>query len=119
LAGLEGDPPGIEGSVRLAPVAFDPNVAAIVMGPVTVDPDGVGVGWFHVGSGDPDVGVAVPAVIASVPGPIGVLMGWGRNVLDRTGRWADPDDDLGLCNTCREEERAGNSREDFLHRAVS
>ena len=100
-------------------MAFDPDVAFAVMVPMPVHPMSMGMGWFDVGSGDPDVGVAVPAVIAGVPGPIGVLMGWGRNVLDRTGRWADPDDDLGSCNACRKEEGAGGNREDFLHRAVS
>jgi hypothetical protein len=119
LAGLEGDPPGIEGQVRLAPVAFHPDIAFAMMVPVPVDPTSVGMGWFDVSSGDPDVGVAVPAVVAGVPGPIGVLVGWGRNVLDGTGGWANPYDDLGLCNACREEERAGDGGEDFLHRAIS
>jgi hypothetical protein len=104
---------------RLTPVAFDPDVTFAVMVPVPVHPTSVGVGWFHVGSGNPDVGAAVPAVVAGVPGPIGVLVGWGRNVLDRTCGWADPDDDLGLCNACGKEERAGDSGEDFLHRAIS
>jgi hypothetical protein len=100
-------------------VAFDPDVAFAVVVPVAVDPVGVGVGWFHVGSGNPNIPVTVPAVVAGVPGPVWVLVRWGRNVLDGTGRWADPDDDLGLCNACREEECAGDSGEDFLHRAVS
>jgi hypothetical protein len=119
LAGLEGDPPGIERLVRLAPVAFDPDVAFAMVVPVPVHPTSVGMGWFDVGSGDPDVGAAVPAVVAGVPGPIGVLMGWGRNVLDRTGRGSDPDNDLGLCNACGKEKDAGGNWEDFLHRAVS
>jgi hypothetical protein len=119
LAGLEETRRVSRDSVRLAPVTFYPDIAFAVMVPVPVHPTSVWVGWFDVGSGDPDVGAAVPAVIAGVPGPIGVLMGWGRNVLDGTGRWADPDDDLGLCNACREEECAGDSGEEFLHRAVS
>jgi hypothetical protein len=100
-------------------VAFHPDIAFAMVVPVAVDPTSVGMGWFDVGSGNPDITVAVPAVVAGVPGPIGVLVGWGRNTLDRTGRRADPDDDLGLCNACREEEGAGDSGEDFLHRAIS
>jgi hypothetical protein len=85
----------------LAPVAFDPDIAAVSVGPVAFDPAGVGVGWFDVGSGNPDVAVAVPAVVAGVPGPVGMLMRWDRDDFNRTRRWwTDADDDLGLCDAC-------------------
>ena len=46
---------GIEGFFSLTPVTFYPDVAVAVMVPVAGDPAGMGMGWFHVGSGDPDV----------------------------------------------------------------
>jgi hypothetical protein len=82
-------------------VAFDPNIATVTLVPVTGDPAGVGVGWFDVGSRDPDVAVTVPAVIAVVPGPTGMLAGYGGNDFVRSLRGrADANDDLGLCNAC-------------------
>jgi hypothetical protein len=82
-------------------VTFDPNIAATPVVPVTGDPVGVGVGWFGVVSGDPNVAVAVPAVIAVVPGPTGMLAGYGGNDFVRSlRRRADANDDLGLCNAC-------------------
>jgi hypothetical protein len=118
LAGPEGDPPDIEGRIRLAPVAFDPDVAFAVVVPVAVDPVSVGVGWFDVSSGDPDVGAAVPAVVAGVPGPVGMLV-WGRrNGFIRTRRGTDANDDLGLCNSCGEQKAAGGSEKEFLHRIL-
>jgi hypothetical protein len=90
---------GVDVLMVLAPVAFNPDVAAASVGPVAADPDGVGVWRFHIVSGNPDVAVAVPAVVAVVPGPAGVLVWWWRDYLNRV-RWgrADSDDDLGLCD---------------------
>jgi hypothetical protein len=100
-------------------VAFDPDVTAVSVGPVTIDPVGVGVGWLYIDSGNPDVGMAVPAVVASVPGPIWMLV-WGRrDDFVRALGWSDTDDNLGLCNACGEKQCAGNSGEEFLHRAIS
>jgi hypothetical protein len=83
-------------------VSFNPDVALTMVVPVTGDPAGVGMRRFHVGPGNPDVCVAVPAMIALVPGPAGVLVGRRRNNLDgaRWG-WADADDDLRLGDACR------------------
>jgi hypothetical protein len=81
-------------------VAFNPDVAAAPVVPVTVDPAGVGVGWFHVGSGNPDVAIAVPAVVAGVPGPVGVFVWRTRNDFMWPLGGTDTDDDLGLCNAC-------------------
>jgi hypothetical protein len=104
----------------LAPVALNPDITATPMVPMTVNPAGVGVGWFHIGSRDPDVAIAVPAVITCVPCPVGVLMWRGRNDFMRSRRGADTDYDLGVGNACREKkEGAGNCREEFLHRAIS
>jgi hypothetical protein len=104
---------------RLAPVAFDPDPAAAAVGPVAFDPAGAGVGRFHVGSGNPDVGVAVPAVVAGMPGPVAMLGRRRRNDFVGACRRPYTDDDLGLGNASSEEKDAGNSREEFLHRAIS
>jgi hypothetical protein len=77
------------------------------------------VRWLFVGSGYPDVGVTVPAVIAVVPGPIAMLRRRRWDDLMRTCRRSDTDDYLGLGNARGEEQSAGYSREEFLHRTVS
>jgi hypothetical protein len=113
LAGHVVGPPGIE--VQLAPVAFAIDVAVAVANPLAVDPVCVGVGRVGVVSGNPDILVAVVAVIAGVPGPIGVLMGWRRNALDGT-RWrTDTDDDLRLGYACGEKEDASGNGKEMLH----
>jgi hypothetical protein len=87
-------------------VTFYPDVASAVVVPVSGDPVGVGVGWFDVVSGDPDIPVAVPAMIAVVPGPVGVLVGRGRHFLMGPFRWTDANYDLGLCDACKKESGA-------------
>jgi hypothetical protein len=99
---MEDDAPEYRRDLRLVPpVTFDPDVAAMALVPVTGDPVGVGVGWFDVGSGDPDVAVTVPAMVAIVPGPARVFVRRDGDNFDWTRRGrADSDDDLGLCNAC-------------------
>jgi hypothetical protein len=94
--------PELDGVLRLVPpVAFDPDIAATSMIPVTLDPAGVGVGGLGIVSRNPDVAVAVPAVIAVMPGPAWVLAWHGWNDFNgaRWG-WSDANNDLGLCNAC-------------------
>jgi hypothetical protein len=92
-------------------VTFTPDVAVAVVVPVAVYPASVGVGWLNVGSGDPDVTIAIPPVIAGVPGIVGVLVGRGRDALNGARGWTDTDYDLALCDTCGEKECAGDSGE--------
>jgi hypothetical protein len=103
-------------------VSFDPDPAAAAMVPVSFDPTGVGVGWFDVGAGNPDVAVAVPTVIAGVPGPV-TMLSWGRrNDFVRAFRRSDTDDHLSLCYTGREEKSTNSGAEEFVHlvhRAIS
>jgi hypothetical protein len=99
---------GIETYFRLAPVTFNPDVAVAVVVPVAIDPVGVGVGCLDIGSRDPDVAVAIPALVAGGPGPLGVLVGWGRDVFYGALRWTDADYNLGLRDTCGEKECAGD-----------
>jgi hypothetical protein len=86
---------------------------------VTLDPVGVGVRWFDVGAGNPDVAFAVPAMVAVVPCPFAMLRGRGRDDFVRPLRRTDTDYDLGLCNSCGEKEGASKCREEFNHCAIS
>jgi hypothetical protein len=83
-------------------VTFYPDVAFAMVIPVAVNPVGVGMRCFDIGSGNPDVAVSVPAMIATVPCPILMLMGWGRDVFDWTLRRTDTNDHLGLGDACSE-----------------
>jgi hypothetical protein len=88
-------------------VAFYPDVAFTVVVPVAIDPVSMGVRWFDVGSGNPDVAIAVPAMIATVPRPVGMLVGWRGDDFVRALGWTDADDYLGLGDACSEKESAG------------
>jgi hypothetical protein len=100
-------------------VAFDPDIATAAVGPVAFDPARTGAGGLLIGSGDPYVAVAVPAVVAGVPGPVAVFWWRGRDYFTGPGRGADTDNNLSLCNASGEKNCAGNNREEFLHRAIS
>jgi hypothetical protein len=75
----------------------------------------MGVGRVGVVSGDPDVLVTVVAVIAGVPCPVGVFVGWRWNTLNRTWGWTDTDDDLRLGYACGEKEDASGNGKEMLH----
>jgi hypothetical protein len=81
-------------------VAFDPDVAVATVVPVTVDPVGMGVWWFHIGSGNPDVALTIPTMVAVVPCPVGMLVGRRRNDFMRTLWRTYTDYDLGLGYAC-------------------
>jgi hypothetical protein len=67
----------------------------------------MGVGRFDVGAGNPDVLMAVPAMIAGVPHPV-MMLGWRRrNDFVRTRRRTNSDDDLSLSHARGEEQGAG------------
>jgi hypothetical protein len=82
-------------------MAFDPDVATATVIPVAFDPVSMWVGGLLIASGDPDVTLAIPAVIAVMPGPITVLgWGWGNDFDGARWRRADADDDLGAGRKC-------------------
>jgi hypothetical protein len=79
-----------------------PDLAAALAAPLARDPDGSGMGRFGVTAADPDVAMAVPAVIAGNPYP--AAMWWCRNNLHWTRRgWPDTNHDL---------RRGGRSQDD-------
>jgi hypothetical protein len=66
-------------------------MATTLFAPVARDPDGAGMWRAAIGAMNPDVAVAIPAVIAGHPDPAG--MRCGRNNLYGPGwRWADTND---------------------------
>jgi hypothetical protein len=81
-------------------MAFDPDIATAMVVPVAIDPARVGVRWFDVVSGNPDVAITVPTMVAGVPCPAGMLVGRGRDNFMGPFRRTDADDDLGLCYAC-------------------
>jgi hypothetical protein len=102
--------------VGLAPAAFVPDVAAAFFAPLTGDPYGSAMWRTAILAVDPDVGVAVPAVVAGDPDI--AFVGWGGDDFDFVRRrWADADDDLGVCvsGADGEEESTGCGEKLFLH----
>jgi hypothetical protein len=102
-------------------VTFDPDVFAVAMIPVAVNPTGVRVRRFNVRARNPDIVVALVAVIAGVPSPIAVLGRRRRNDFVGTRRGANRDVYLAksVRGTDGEQECAGCGEKMLLHRAFS
>jgi hypothetical protein len=71
--------------------------------------------WLDIFARNPDVGVAIPAVIAGMPDPVVVFMRrWWDNLVRR--RWrTDGDMHLGTCDPYRKYEGAGDNKKVFSH----
>jgi hypothetical protein len=103
------------GVAGLAPATFAPDVSVAAVIPATIDPAGMRMGWTFVDSGNPDVSVAVPAVVTRVPSPVAMLgRRWRDTLIDACG-WTYADDYLALRNACGEKCGTGYSREEVLH----
>jgi hypothetical protein len=85
-------------------VAFYPDIAVMTVIPVAGDPACVGVRRGLIDAGNPYVAVAVPAVVAVMPGPVRVLVGWSRDYLVDRWRRTDANYDLSLSDACSEDE---------------
>jgi hypothetical protein len=98
--------------IGLAPVALVPDLAAALAAPLARDPDGSRMGRFGVTAADPDVAMAVPAVIAGNPYPPAM---WGcRNNLPRTRRgWPNTNHDLRR-GGCSQDDGSGGSEKTSL-----
>jgi hypothetical protein len=95
-----------------------PDVAAALFAPLAFHPNGSAMGRTGVVTVDPDITVAIPAVIAGNPDP--ALVDWSGHNFDGTwGRWPDPDHDLRVSDADREEEAAHCSEKLFLHLSFS
>jgi hypothetical protein len=90
------------------------------MVPTAIDPSCMRARRLHIGSRNPHIASSIPAVIAGMPGPVGMFMGRWRNSFNWTRRrWSNTDDDLGARNTCGQQKAASGGEEYFLHRAIS
>jgi len=99
----------------LAPVAGVPDVAATLFTPFAFNPYGPTMGWAAVGAGDPDIAVAIPAVIAGDPDPVAVHGRRFGDDFDGTRRRTDTDNDLRVGRADGEKEGAGCGEELLLH----
>jgi hypothetical protein len=95
-------------------MTFYPAPAISMMIPVDLDPAGMRMRWGFIGAWDPDEPVAIPAVVPSMPFPVGMLVGTRRNHLPQGGgsqcerlleRWRDPD----------QEYSTGGQGKQFIH----
>jgi len=115
-AGLQRDWLLVEFSA--APVTFDPVPAAGFMAPVAGDPFGVGARRFGPAAFDPDVGMAIPAMVAGNPDPS--IVRTGSAVLDARGRRADLHVNAlseSGGNRGEAEQGRGGDKKQFLHRS--
>jgi len=97
-------------------VAGVPYVAAAFFTPIAGDPNGPAMRWTSVASGDPDVAVAIPAMVAGNPDPVHMRGRRGGNDFDgMRRRWADADNDLRVGRADAEKNCAGCGEDLFLH----
>ncbi len=98
---------------ELPPMAFDQDPAAFALLPAMGDPNGAGMRWLGPMAVDPNVAVAVPAVIAIDPHP--VTMRWAIVSLDdgRGRRYAN--DNLSHHGCGRHAKSKQRRQNNFLH----
>jgi len=79
--------------------------------PAAVDPVCVGVRRGNIFTRNPDVGIAIPAVIACVPNPVAVF-GWERRTpLNDAGGRSNADNHLRSCHErCGKYETTGGGQ---------
>jgi hypothetical protein len=89
----------------LAPVTFVPDVAAALAAPFSGDPNSTRMNGALVVTAHPDITPTVPAMVPTNPYPVAMSPRRDRDDFDRArGRRSDPDDDLGIRGTRREED---------------
>ena len=94
-------------------MAFDQNPAIAALFPAMGNPDGAGMRWTRPTAMNPDVAVAVPAVITVDPYPS--LVRWTVMMLNDGWRWCNADDDLRHRNRRRETQSEQPCQKSFLH----
>ena len=94
-----------------------PDVASALGTPLAFNPNSAAMGRAAVATGNPDVAVTVPTVIAGDPDPVAVN-GWGRgdDFYGARRRRANADHDLRVGHADGEEECAGCGEDLLLHR---
>jgi hypothetical protein len=99
-------------------VAFDPDVFAMPAIPVTGNPVGMRMWRLDVDTGNPDIVIAFPAVIAGMPGPVAMLGRGRRDDFVGWRRGANGDMNLSVSDADRQKKRAGYGEELLLHAFV-
>jgi hypothetical protein len=98
------------------PATLDPDIAARGAVPVAGNPAGVLIRRSDIGSGNPHVRVAVPAVVSLMPSPVRVLVrGWRHYLVMRC---RGPDANVNLCprgRGNRKDRRKGGSKQVLSH----
>jgi hypothetical protein len=84
-------------------VTLTPVVAATAFDPTAGNPDSTTPRGSGIETGNPDIGMAIPTVIAGMPGPVRMLARLYGDYFARR-RWRRPDthDHLCVSNSCRE-----------------
>lgn len=99
---------------QLLPVAFNQNPSAIALFPMMADPDGAGMGWVSPKTVNPDVAVAVPAMMSFDPYPS--VMRWMVMLLNDGRRRRNADNDLRHCNRGSEAQSEQPCQKSLFHR---
>ena len=95
-------------------MAFDQNPAVSAPVPVMGDPDGAGMRRLCPMAMNPEVLVAVPAMVAFDPYPS--VMRWMVMMLNDRRRRRNADDDLSHCNRGREKQSEQPCQKSLFHR---
>jgi len=98
--------------LALSPVAVNPHPTLAAVRPMSCDPNRVGMRWFGPRAVNPDVVLAIPAVIAGLPNPT-CMRTWTPLFNDGCGR-TDTNHHLRSSNTAGCEEQTTNYCKDLL-----
>ncbi len=104
------------GLSSLAPAPFDPYIAPVAMDPAAFNPACVGMRGLLVGARNPDIVRAIPAMIAGMPGPVGMIMRYWRYYFNGTWRGrTNANDNLRIRGSGREKNGTCCDQELLLH----
>jgi hypothetical protein len=100
-------------------VSFDPDIAAAGVAIVARDPAGSAMRWRNIDAGNPDVSLAVPAVVSALPDPVAVIARTWRNDLAPNRRGTDTNGYLSISDTCSQYETTEDWQEESFHLNLS
>jgi hypothetical protein len=93
-------------------------MAASLLAPLAGNPDRSTMRWAAIGACNPDIRVAIPAVVTGNPNVAGMRR--RRNSFNRMRRrWPDADDNLSIRAAHSEKKRASYAEQALLHETFS